>query len=82
MESSVHRHKAIGRHLTPTNIDKVKEILSDQSDNEYPVFRCGKKQDYVKTVAVGIFNVTKRKWYIYMEPPATSSPVAILPLDM
>ncbi|CAL8135580.1 unnamed protein product [Orchesella dallaii] len=82
MESSTHRHKTIGRHLIPTSMEEVKVILSDQSDNEYPIFRCGKKQDYVKTVAVGIFNVTNRKWYIYMEPPASSAPVATIPLDM
>lgn len=53
MESSTRRHKAIGRHLSPTNIEQIKGILSDQTDETYPVFRCGNKEDYVKTVAVG-----------------------------
>lgn len=101
MESSTHRHKTIGRHLPPNNVSKIKSILSDQSDPEYPVFRQGKKQDFVKTVAVGkinllafsvthkfsftlflgVFDITNRKWYIFMEPPANAMPVAVLPID-
>jgi len=56
-ESSTHRHKAISKHLKPNTIEKVKEVLSDESDADYPVFRTGatskNKPDYVKTVAVG-----------------------------
>lgn len=96
--------------MPPSNMEQVKSILSDQTDSVFPVFRCGNKEDYVKTVAVGkisiflrspttfsssniyvyslrfaitgVFDVTNKKWYIYMEPPATSAPVAVIHLDL
>ncbi len=52
--SSTHRMNAIQRHPKPDNIDVVKNVLSDQSDTEYAVFRMGDKSgDRVCTAAVG-----------------------------
>jgi hypothetical protein len=52
-ESSLSRHKAIGKHLKPNSLERIKEILSDQSDPQYSIYRVGGKPDYCKTVAVG-----------------------------
>lgn len=52
--SSVHRHKAIEKHPKPETLSVVREILSDRSDPDYPIFRNGDKlPDVVVTVAVG-----------------------------
>lgn len=72
MDSSTHRHKAIGRHMPPSNMEQVKSILSDQTDSVFPVFRSGNKEDYVKTVAVG-----KNKNSIFLRSPTTDNRIKI-----
>ncbi|OXA46807.1 uncharacterized protein LOC110855867 [Folsomia candida] len=80
--SSVHRHKAIEKHPKPETLSVVREILSDRSDPDYPIFRNGDKlPDVVVTVAVGVFDIANRQWNIYTEQPNKSRPVAVLPLS-
>jgi len=54
LDSSNHRHKTIGKHLKANTMQRIKEILSDESDEKFPIFISGsKKPEVVKTVACG-----------------------------
>lgn len=51
---SGHRHRAIDKHPEPKTADIVRNVLSDRSDPDFPVFRCGEKlPDNGITVVVG-----------------------------
>jgi hypothetical protein len=78
--TNIHRHRAIQRHATPTDANMVKNILSDQSDPIFPIFRTENQED-TKTVAVGIFEVRQLQWKIYVGKPNQTEPVAIIPIN-
>jgi len=82
MESSNHRHATMNSFPHPTTKEDVIAILGDQSDKEYSIFQESGDDDYVKTVAVGIFDCTKRTWSIYTDNPKTNKPIVVLPLQL
>lgn len=53
MTSSDCRHAVMNTFLHPSSRGDVINMLGDQSDKEYPIFRESGDDDYVKTVAVG-----------------------------
>ncbi|XP_067002948.1 beta-alanyl-dopamine/carcinine hydrolase [Anabrus simplex] len=80
MESSNHRHATMSKMPVPLNRKDVINMLGDQSDPEYMVFRDSKRGEYVKTVAVGIFDCVAKTWSIYSDNPKTNEPIVVLPL--
>ena len=48
--------------------------------NQNSFFRDGSGKDDARTIAVGIFNLTKKTWSIYTNNPKTHQPVVVLPL--
>jgi len=86
---SKKRHETVDtfEHLAPFDMKNVKRILSDNSNEEYPIFRLDKDTDLGRlgaaaTVALGIFDIVNRKWLIYTHPPETSPPVVVLPIEL
>ncbi|XP_059485422.1 beta-alanyl-dopamine/carcinine hydrolase [Neocloeon triangulifer] len=80
--SSNHRHDT-HQQLSQANTKQgVIKVLGDQSDNKWPIYREGHGEDFVKTVAVGIFDVVEKTWELYTENPKISSPVVVLPLEL
>ncbi|XP_063986303.1 beta-alanyl-dopamine/carcinine hydrolase isoform X1 [Diachasmimorpha longicaudata] len=78
--SSEHRHAAIARHSPPRTRREVMDILSDQTDNEYRVYQDFGPDDYVKTIATGIFDCVKRTWSIYTDKPKFNEPLVVIPI--
>ncbi|GBP87596.1 hypothetical protein EVAR_99651_1 [Eumeta japonica] len=77
--SSLARLKTIHSYATPTARAQIAKILSDTSGPDYRVFE-SRKNRRVLTIAAGIFDLESRTWSVYMDEPATSEPVAVLPL--
>ncbi|KAJ9586090.1 hypothetical protein L9F63_020287, partial [Diploptera punctata] len=82
IESSNHRHQRMDCFSDPKTRKDVINMLGDQADKIYPIFREMGDSDYVKTVAVGIFDCVKKTWSIYSDNPKTSDPVLVLPLQL
>ncbi|KAG8227771.1 hypothetical protein J437_LFUL005778 [Ladona fulva] len=51
--SSDRRHAVMDNAPSPTTKQDVINILGDDSDKEYPIYREGKSEDFVKTIATG-----------------------------
>ena len=81
---SERRHRVLEQLLRKdTDLGGLKAILSDSSDPGYPLFRAtGTEECPVRTVAVGIFDLQKRTWSVYMGTPVKVEPVALLSLDL
>lgn len=80
--SSEHRMAAICRHPQPKSRQDVINILGDQTDNEFRVFQEFGTDDYVKTIAVGIFDCIERTWSVYTDNPKTNDPILVLSLQL
>ncbi|KAJ8668718.1 hypothetical protein QAD02_010381 [Eretmocerus hayati] len=80
IDSSDHRMEAINRHSPPKTCQEVIEILSDQTDDYYRVYQEIRPEDYVKTIATGIFDCIARTWTIYTDKPVCNDPIVVLPL--
>lgn len=82
IDSSIKRMEAICRHPPAKSRQDVINILSDQTDDEYRVYQEIKKDDYVKTIATGIFDCVERTWSIYTDKPNSTEPIVVLPLRL
>lgn len=79
MESSDARHKVIASHGVPESRNCIMRMLGDDSDSKNPVFR-DDKDEFVKTLAVGIFDCVNRTWSIYSDNPKSNEPLIVLPI--
>ncbi|CAG7827918.1 unnamed protein product [Allacma fusca] len=85
--SSVERHETLRNFTKPYNLPTVQKILSVELPNDgkcskYSIFkRSFGPDDPYETIAVGIFDVFAKRWYLYRNPPDKSGPVAVLPMD-
>lgn len=82
INSSVKRGAAICRHPAPKSRQEVLDILSDQTDDEYRVYQEIKKDDFVKTIATGIFDCLERTWTLYTDKPNATDPILVIPLQL
>ncbi|XP_043674518.1 uncharacterized protein LOC122632105 [Vespula pensylvanica] len=82
IESSIHRMEAICKHPPPKCLQDVLEILSDQTDSEYRVYQDINPDDYIKTIATGIFDCIEKTWSIYTDKPNCNEPIVVLPLQL
>lgn len=80
MTSSNHRHARAAQCPPPENREDLVTLLSDTEDPMYPFFRESTTEDFVKTVAFGVFDLLKRTWTIWMRNPRSSDPLLELPL--
>ncbi|XP_045465203.1 uncharacterized protein LOC123674268 [Harmonia axyridis] len=77
--SSKCRSETFKNHHPPSTFEDVVEMLSDTSHPEQKVFR-DQPNDYVKTIAVGIFDCKKKTWSLYSDNPKHNEPLVVLPL--
>lgn len=82
IDSSVERHDTFKTFKAPKNKEDVIKMLGDTAGGkEHQVFRDqAGKEEFLKTICVGIFDLNKRTWTIYKDNPKTNEPLAILPL--
>ncbi|RZF48090.1 hypothetical protein LSTR_LSTR002156 [Laodelphax striatellus] len=67
----------------PANLNDVVKVLGDQSaTEEFTIFRESGNDDFVKTVAVGIFDCVARTWSIYADNPKTNDPIVQLHIQI
>ncbi|KAF5278311.1 hypothetical protein FQR65_LT03580 [Abscondita terminalis] len=78
IDSSIARMCALQGYVEATNKGNVIELLSNESNKEYPVFV--ESGDFVSTIAVGIFDCREKTWSIYADNPSRSAPLVVLPL--
>lgn len=79
IDSSTHRMSIIHSHNTPHDQKDIKNILSDTTGTDFQVFQ-EKRDAIIKTIAVGLFELDKMTWSIFINKPNISEPVAILPI--
>ncbi|CAH1112797.1 unnamed protein product [Psylliodes chrysocephalus] len=79
-KSSINRMATFkNNYSAPKSKNDVIKMLSDHSNVAYPVFR-DIPDDFVKTVAVGIFDCKAKTWSLYSDNPQTNEPLVVLPL--
>ncbi|KAK2586477.1 hypothetical protein KPH14_010747 [Odynerus spinipes] len=82
VDSSVSRRAAICKYPQPKCGQDVLEILSDQTDNQYRVYQEINPNDFIKTIATGVFDCIERTWSIYTDKPNCNDPVVVIPLQL
>lgn len=81
IDSSAERHETFKTFKAPKNKEDVIKMLGDTNAKEHNVFRDNAgKEEFLKTIAVGIFDLNKRTWSIYKDNPKTNEPLVVLPL--
>ncbi len=80
--SSAARHEVMDRIALPRTIYDVINILSNDDDPDYPIYRRGTEKDEDVTLATGIFDFKSKEWRIYVDRAQTSDPIAIFPLQI
>ncbi|XP_020290014.1 uncharacterized protein LOC109857766 [Pseudomyrmex gracilis] len=80
--SSVRRMAAICKHPPAECRQDVIDILSDQTDNEFRVYQEIGSDDYIKTIATGIFDCIERTWSIYTDKPQSNEPILVIPMQI
>ncbi|XP_018566504.1 uncharacterized protein LOC108907346 [Anoplophora glabripennis] len=78
--SSICRMETFAKYPTPRTKQDVINMLGDQSNVQYPVFR-DQPDNPVVTLAVGIFDCVDRTWSLYAGNPKKCEPLVVLPLD-
>ncbi|CAG9821882.1 unnamed protein product [Phaedon cochleariae] len=79
--SSVCRMTTFKSYRSPKNKQDIINMLGDHTNKDYPVFRDG-PGDFVKTIAVGIFDCRAKTWTLYSDNPKENDPLVVLPLDI
>lgn len=80
-ESSIARMQVFGKYKLPKTEQDLKNMLSDRTHDKHRVFR-DQRDDFVKTICVGIFNITERTWSLYSDSPRENEPLVVLPLQI
>ncbi|XP_033245965.1 uncharacterized protein LOC117187423 [Drosophila miranda] len=81
VDSSVSRMQAFGTYKPPSSEQDVRHMLGDVSGGMYCVWReNGSCDEVVKTIAVGIFDLTARTMSLYSDNPSQTEPHCRLPL--
>ncbi|KAG7177996.1 putative Acyl-coenzyme A:6-aminopenicillanic acid acyl-transferase-containing protein 2 [Homarus americanus] len=78
--NSNHRHTRAHDCCPPETRTALLALLSDTHDTTFPFFREGGDPDFVKTVALGVFDLVEKTWTIWMKNPRTADPLLTLPL--
>jgi len=79
--SSNGRHQVFDKLGSPSTIADVIEMLSNQDDKDFPVYRLGTPKDEVVTIATGIFDCRRKLWTLYTSNPRTTKPIAVFPME-
>ncbi|XP_077302142.1 C45 family peptidase tan [Arctopsyche grandis] len=82
IDSSEERLDVLKKYGHPINKKGVIEMLSDQTGKNYRVFQESGPEDYVKTIAVGIFDCSNYTWSLYADKPSCHEPLIVMPLLM
>lgn len=80
--SSNGRHQVFDKLGSPSTVADVIEMLSNQDDKDFPVFRLGTPKDAVVTIATGIFDCKRKEWTLYTSNPKTTKPIAVFPMEL
>lgn len=81
LRSSTYRMETFNKYPTPRTKQDVINMLSDKSNEKYPVFR-DQPDHPVSTIAVGIFDCIERTWSLYSDEPKRNEPLVVLPLEI
>ncbi|GAB6020421.1 hypothetical protein CHUAL_003116 [Chamberlinius hualienensis] len=79
--SSEHRKAAAFKLPTPHNVQSALDVLGDESDQEYPIYRTPRPTDVGCTVATAAFDLLKKRISIYLDNPKLSQPVMTTPIS-
>mmetsp|Transcript_9869 Transcript_9869/g.16160 ORF Transcript_9869/g.16160 Transcript_9869/m.16160 type:complete len:401 (+) Transcript_9869:2252-3454(+) len=84
--SSDHRNltsKALLRENRdlPFTEEGIKEILSDATDTDYPIYRNISKADKIITLASGIFDFKQKTFSLYDDQPSRAKPTLVVSLE-
>lgn len=81
IDSSIERMDTFKTFKGPKCKEDVIEMLGDTSAKEHRVFRDeAGKEEFLKTICVGIFDLNKKTWSLYKDNPKTNEPLVVLPL--
>ncbi|XP_011874667.1 PREDICTED: uncharacterized protein LOC105565793 isoform X2 [Vollenhovia emeryi] len=82
LEGSIRRMEAISKHPPVKCRQDVIDILSDQTGENYRIYREFGGDEKVKTIATGIFDCIERTWSIYTDIPQVNEPILIIPMQL
>uniref|UniRef100_A0A1B0CNI7 Peptidase C45 hydrolase domain-containing protein n=1 Tax=Lutzomyia longipalpis TaxID=7200 RepID=A0A1B0CNI7_LUTLO len=79
LDSSIERMVVLKKMGEPKSRGDIINMLGDESAKTHPVFR-NRRDDAIKTIAVGIFDCIARTWTLYSDNPKHNEPLFVLPL--
>lgn len=80
IESSEDRMETFRTFPAPRSKAHIVQMLGDTSGKRHTVFRENGGDEFIKTIAVGIFDCQRRTWELYADNPKTNAPMATLPI--
>ena len=79
--SSIRRRDAATKLPAPEGLSELLNVLGDDSDEAYPIYRTPRETDAGMTVATGIFNLNEGTWKIFVDNPKDSKgPLVVIRL--
>lgn len=83
MDSSVARMETFSSYQPPKTKEDVIKLLGDQTNPPHTVFReNGDVDEYVKTIALGVFDCLNKTCTLYSDNPTTSEPLAVISMQL
>ncbi len=83
VHSSNGRQRAVDRLGLPQTVNDVMDLLSNQDDPDYPIYRSGaSKKDIAVTIATGIFDFRQKEWRLYVDRANSTPPIAVFPMEI
>lgn len=64
----------------PRSKAHIVQMLGDTTGKRHTVFRENGGDEFIKTIAVGIFDCQNRTWELYADNPKTNAPMVTLPI--
>jgi len=78
--STVHRQARANQMAAPTNGNDILQILGDDKDRNWPIYRTGQAPDDGVTVATVLFDLNQGHATIWTDNPKESAPVLLFRL--
>lgn len=81
--SSKHRQARADSLKKPINLQDALNVLGDNEDSEYPIYRIPSQTDQGCTVATGVFSFVKQEFSLFTDNPKNScGPLVRLPFSI
>jgi len=79
-KSTEHRQRRANEFQVPLVQQDALDILGDNQDSDWPIYRNSRAPDHVSTVATVLFDLSGKKISVWDSNPKIDTPVLVLPI--